>query len=241
MQWFKFRSYKLHYTDRGAAEAMVRQIDEFPSFFQPSTDRPFIIDGGANIGVSVLEWKTRWPGSQIICFEPDPYAFAALKRNIDVNDIPSVRCFNVALSDFEGESNFFGDISPQGDARGNSIDPAWGDREGTMKSIVKCKKLSPFIGDHVVSFLKLDIEGAEQRVLTEIAGQLAQIEALYIEIHQTDASDGYNSAIEIASMIEKSGFTIEADCRQEENALPAHLAAWQEKVGARQTQLIAWR
>jgi len=41
--------------------------------FEPTTTTPLIIDGGANIGVSVAYFKKAHPGSRIIAFEPDPH------------------------------------------------------------------------------------------------------------------------------------------------------------------------
>ena len=81
---------------------MIRASDEFPSFFEPRQSEPLIIDCGANIGVSVLEWKTRWPMSRIICFEPDPDAFRLLSLNMERNDIPGVQCIHAAVADFDG-------------------------------------------------------------------------------------------------------------------------------------------
>ena len=90
MQKMKFRGFKLFHDNHGSAESMVRQIDEFPSFFTPSGDQPLFVDCGANIGVSVLEWKTRWPQSRVICFEPDPFAFAILQKTSTIDRIPTL-------------------------------------------------------------------------------------------------------------------------------------------------------
>jgi FkbM family methyltransferase len=229
MQNMKFRGYKLFYTNRAAAESMVRQIDDFPSFFTPTGERPLIIDCGANIGVSMLEWKTRWPHAEVLCFEPDPFAFKALQKNVDANDIPGVKCVNAALADCDGTTILYGDISSSGDARGNSIDPAWADRGDQAKTTVSCKRLSAYL------------EGAEQRVITEIADHLPRVQAMYVEVHETDESRAYNSSEQIEQILKTAGFTIEAQSRYAEHALPAYLADWQDEVGARQTELLCWR
>lgn len=241
MQRMKFRGFKLFYENRSAAESMVRQIDEFPSFFTPTEERPLIVDCGANIGVSILEWKTRWPGSQVICFEPDPFAFKILHKNVEENDIPGVTCINAAVSDFDDTVTLYGDISAFGDARGNSIDAAWGKRMGSCQTSVVCKRLSRYIADRNVSFLKLDIEGAEQRVLMEIAGYLDRVQAIYVEVHETDASISYNSSAAIEHILRDAGFMIETERRYDKHALPEHLDSWQRSVGARQTQLLGYR
>jgi len=237
----KFRGYQLFHNNRDAAESMVRQIDEFPSFFTPVDERPLIIDCGANIGVSVLEWKTRWPGCQVICFEPDPFAFEILQKNIDTNDVPAVQCVNAAVWDSEATIPFYGDVSATGDARGNSAEAAWADREGSDQTSVKATRLSPYIADREVSFLKLDIEGAEQRVLNEISESLDRVAAIYVEVHETDETKDRNSAEQVERMLRAAGFTVESEPRYSEHALPQHLAEWQASSGAVLTQLLCWR
>ncbi len=241
MRKMKFRGYKLFHDNQEATEAMVRQIEEFPSFFTLRGDQPTIIDCGANIGVSVLEWKTRWPQSRVICFEPDPYAFALLERNVGENDIPGVKCVNAALSDFDGETTLYGDVSATADARGNSIDASWGDRDGSARVVVACKRLSPYIADREISFLKLDIEGAEQRVLQEIAAHLSGVEAIYVEVHETNDSIAYNSAAGIQKLLADANFKVESERRHGEHSLPADLDSWRRSVNATQTQLLCWR
>jgi len=50
--------------------------------FRSNNQRPFIIDGGANIGLSILYFKKIYPLSQIVAFEPDEKIFSVLQRNI---------------------------------------------------------------------------------------------------------------------------------------------------------------
>ncbi len=241
MQFIKFRGFKLHYANRSAAESMVRQIDEFPTYFTPRDDRPLIIDGGANIGVSMLYWKTLWPGAQIICFEPDPFTFKILQKNVDSADLPGITCIQAALAEFDGSTDFFGDISAQGDSRGNSIDAHWGARDGSSQTTVTCKRLSSFIAGREVAFLKLDVEGAEQRVLTESVDHLHRIQAIYVEVHETRHSLAYNSAAAIGRLLDENGFVLDSEARFYEHSLPPHLDDWRRSTGARQIQLRAWR
>lgn len=222
---------------------MCNQSEVFPSFFTPATERPLVIDCGANIGVTMLEWKHRWPGAEVICLEPDPHAFRLLQMNVDRNDIPAIRCINAAIGDAIGPVTLYGDISAGGDARGNSIDRGWGWRPGANEHTVRCCLLSQIINGRSVDFLKLDVEGVEERVLMEVAAadQLGRIAAIYVEAHETDATIQRNCAKRISGLLRDAGFEVEIEHRQQSHSLPASQRPWQGRVGARQTQLLCWR
>ncbi|QDV67959.1 31-O-demethyl-FK506 methyltransferase FkbM [Rosistilla carotiformis] len=237
----RFRGYRLHYTDLQAMESMCREADEFPAFFTPPSDDALFIDCGANIGVMMLECKRRWPQAKIVCFEPDPFAFAALQRNVDVNDLPGVRCIEAAVSDREGQATFYGALAATADGRGNSLNAGWAQRPGSTTQTVACRQLSKVIGDRQVDFLKLDIEGSEEAVLGEITDQLPQIQAIYVEVHETPATLAENSVEAITQQLNAAGFTVDAQQRAYEFALPPHLAQWQAAARPTQTQLLCWR
>lgn len=220
---------------------MVRAIDDFPSFFTPRQEFPLIIDCGANIGVSLLEWKTRWPMAKVICFEPDPDAFRLLQMNVHRNDIPSVRCIEAAVGGHDGTATLYGEIGRDSDSRGNSLRPEWGQRRGSQTVDVRCERLSPFIEKENVAFLKLDIEGAEESVIDEIGPYLSNVEAMYIEVHENDLLDDTNSLPRIVSKLRQVGMTVVEETRYQPHALPAKWDAWGHRYNARQTQLMCYR
>jgi FkbM family methyltransferase len=41
---------------------------------------PYIIDAGANIGLSIIYFKKKYPNSKIVAFEPDKLIFNILKK-----------------------------------------------------------------------------------------------------------------------------------------------------------------
>src|SRR5262249_54931953 len=47
--------------------------------FRCEREDPFIIDGGANIGLGILYFRKIFPRSRILAFEPDPKIFAILQ------------------------------------------------------------------------------------------------------------------------------------------------------------------
>lgn len=59
-------------------------------YFETKSSSPYIIDGGGNIGMSVLFFKYLYPSSRIAVFEPSPSIFEVLKKNIEINKLQGV-------------------------------------------------------------------------------------------------------------------------------------------------------
>lgn len=141
--------------------------------FNSEIENPLIIDGGSNIGLSVLYFKNIYPASRIICFEPDPNIFSILSENISNNDIDGITLIPAGLSSKEGECTFI-----QDGTSGGKIS----DIDNTIK--VNMTVLSNYL-DERVDFLKLNIEGEELAVLQEAtqSGKFRNIRELVIEYH----------------------------------------------------------
>ncbi len=237
----KFRGYKLFFENQQATDSMIRAAEDFPSFFSIENEFPLIIDCGANIGVSVLEWKYRWPTAKIICFEPDPFAFKLLEANINKNDLPGVTAIRAAISDQAGHSPLYGELHPGADGRGNSLRPEWGQRQGTLKTDVPCVKLANYLKDQQVDFLKIDIEGMEEAVLKDASPNLGNVQAAYIEVHGNNLLTKDNACSRIETILIEAGFSIESEPRFQRHALPEYLRGWQQRTNATQSQIICWR
>ena len=61
----------------GLKEIFIENI-----YKQILNDKPYIIDCGANIGMSIIYMKQLYPQAEIIAFEPDEINFDLLNRNI---------------------------------------------------------------------------------------------------------------------------------------------------------------
>lgn len=140
--------------------------------FNTQRPDPLIIDGGSNMGMSILHFKHVYPNARIIGFEPDPSIFLLLSENLARNKIIDVRLVNAGLAGEDGESCF----TPDGQAGGQISS------SGQVK--VRLERLSKYLWE-TVDFLKLNIEGAELDVLTEVteAGCLRNVRELVLEYH----------------------------------------------------------
>lgn len=166
-------NYKVRITD--GPNFYIQYKDEFVNgiyLFDAQRPDPLIIDGGSNMGMSILHFKHVYPQARIIGFEPDRSLFRLLSENVTNNRIDDVRLVNAGLAAEDGESGF----TPDGQAGGQL--------SGSGQVLVKMERLSKYLGEPV-DFLKLNIEGAELDVLAEAAaaGCLRNVRELVLEYH----------------------------------------------------------
>lgn len=141
--------------------------------FKATTDRPYILDCGANIGLSVIYFKQLYPQSIIVAFEADKSIFEILRRNVRSFGYDDVEFVNRAVWNGETELNFTSDGADGGRLSVPDDQPT---------QVVKTIRLRDHL-DHKIDFLKLDIEGAETAVLEDCADRLSNVESLFVEYH----------------------------------------------------------
>jgi FkbM family methyltransferase len=168
-------------------------------FFHADNDRPFILDCGSNIGMSVLFFKKIYPNARIVGFEPDPATFKKLTENVEQNHLHDVALHQCALSDKEGTIEFF-------HKQGSLVMSTLKERIDGQQIVVPARRLSTFITDSV-DLLKMDIEGAEEVVLPELAasGKLGLIKQMHIEYHHHIVGDADRMS-SILKLLEDAGF-----------------------------------
>lgn len=164
--------------------------------FKANRYNPFIIDCGANLGMSVIYFKQLYPDSSIIAFEADDYIFNFLEKNIESFGFKDVQLINKAVWNSEENLSFIVEGGAGGRLEKETL-------EGKYKN-VPCTSLKKYLIGKKVDFLKIDIEGAEYEVLKDCEGELKNVDCMFIEYHSMPAKEQNLHAI--LDIVQKAGF-----------------------------------
>jgi FkbM family methyltransferase len=133
--------------------------------FSSDCPEPFIVDCGSNIGMSILYFKRLYPNARIIGFEPDFRTFQTLRHNIEANGLTGVSLFNAALAGSKGTISFYHKPMFPGSPTMSVI-------KQNLPGVAETHVASDLLSNHIsegVDLLKLDVEGAEDEVVEEMA------------------------------------------------------------------------
>lgn len=199
-----FRDAQIAYQDISRLWTIIDELlikEEY--YFETDNSKPYIIDGGANIGLAVYYFKKKFPLCKILAFEPSEEAFSILKQNILVNKWENVEALPYAL-DLEKETRIL--YVPINDCLGASLTKRpyeYNDDEQVKKEYITTQRLNDFI-DSDVDFLKLDVEGVETRIIRELGNKLKQVKHIFLEYHYGNMVED-NNLLELLSLLEKQG------------------------------------
>jgi len=155
---------------------------------------PYIIDCGANIGLSIIYLKEKYNDAHILAFEPDKKNYQLLQKNINSFNLENVTIEEKAVwildteLSFKNEGNMGSRIDINSESNSTSV------KAVRLKSLLHRK----------VDFLKIDIEGAEYAVLNDIKESLFTVENMFLEYHGSFKQN--NELIEIFQIIHQAGF-----------------------------------
>lgn len=201
-----FSDAVLEFKDKKSLNILIEEIifkEDY--YFETSTNKPRIIDAGANFGLAVYYFKRLFPFSEIIAFEPDPHLSNILLKNIQDNNFTNVTVMQTALSNRNGIQTFYS----------NNIDTMAGSL--TKRAIknnlefndieVKCERLSEYL-KQPIHYLKLDIEGAEDIVLFEAQHLLHNVQHIFCEYHQLSECEDQDRLLKILNILKGEGFKV---------------------------------
>lgn len=172
----KFSKYSIDIPDTLSFLGQYKELFINQNYYFSSSDQsPTIIDCGSNIGMSIIYFKSIYPFANIYGFEPDPYLYNILKKNLKKNKIYDVKLSESAVWTNEKIINFLSDGADGGHISETSVN---------TKIKIKSTRLKNFLDKfQKIDLLKLDIEGSETDVLLDCSESLKKIDNLFVEYH----------------------------------------------------------
>ncbi len=170
-----FLNKKIYFIDNASYLFILDEIFNKEIYkFKAKNETPYIIDAGANIGLSVIYFKQLYPNAEIVAFEPDEKVFDVLEKNINSFELNNIKLIKKGLWNEETILRFH---SEGADAGRLAI-------ETDVKEVVEIQttRLREFL-NKPVDMLKIDIEGAEIKVLEDCQDLLHNVEHLFVEYH----------------------------------------------------------
>lgn len=161
--------------------------------FRAAVPSPVIIDAGANIGLASIAFLQQYPGARIVALEPDPQICRLLTVNLQAHGAESVQILNCAAWDAD-ESLLF--AQDQADAGRVGLCGQVRVQGLRFRTLLEQQKR--------VDFLKMDIEGAEVRVLLDCESALDRVEHLFVEYHSSVGQAQQLS--QLLGVLQRSGF-----------------------------------
>jgi FkbM family methyltransferase len=160
-----------------------------------------ILDLGSNIGLTIAHYATMYPDAKIFGVELDRDNFQVCTRNIEPYcERCSVQwgaawCHNGRVR-YEGDAEWGYRVQPSSvNDIGRSV-PAF-----TVNTLIEA------IGAPIVDFVKMDVEGAEEVLLSTSAAWLRRVRCIKVEIHAPYSTESCVAALR------RLGFDCELDQR----------------------------
>jgi FkbM family methyltransferase len=196
---YTFKNFKVAYKRPYELLHTYREIFEKEIYrFSAPVNNPLIIDVGANIGMSMLYFKQLYPAAQLMVFEPDENNFQLLSQNCQQNGLQNVQLHKAAVWIHNGTISFEAKESEASHIEEVTEDGA---------NQVACVRLADILqAQKKIHFLKMDIEGAEYKVVQDAAPQLHKVDNFFLEYHGK-ADETYKLA-DLFVILKAAGFAM---------------------------------
>lgn len=158
-----------------------------------------ILDLGANIGMGTISLACQFPDAEFICVEPDSRNLEKLKVNLSSNNVKAEIIAAAVGSEVGTTSLRFGQ-NPTCSAI--EFSPMHELENSMVVNLITVQKIIELFDWPSIDLVKIDIEGAEDELLSHTAEWLSCTGALVLEIHPNTTAE------KIQSYIKKFGFSL---------------------------------
>jgi len=181
-------------TKIGKSEIWYENSDEFYElkkeifgencyYIELEKEDPYIIDLGAHIGMTVVYFKTLFPQSRILAFEPIPDNFKLLQKNVEENQLSEVELVQAVVAPKSGNLRIQEPIGEGAWKSGAGIIPkGWKGIQTNREIKVEAVGIEELLREKI-DLLKMDIEGMEYEIVRNMGPNIRNIANMIIEVH----------------------------------------------------------
>lgn len=203
-------------------EGVYHPIEWLYDLYHPS-DGIVVFDIGACEGKSAIFYNIRFPNAQLYAFEPVPSNFEWIQKN--TLSYPSIQCFQVALSNENGEATFHLSSGTPPDAKadqqvnyGNKSSSLFAPKLHTSthpwltfekKITVPTRRLADFCQERNISkinFIHIDVQGAELMVLEGADSLIKSIDCIWMEVEEIELYQDQPLKIDVEKFMNRHHF-----------------------------------
>ena len=163
--------------------------------------RSVFFDIGANFGYySVLLASRVGAECTVHAFEPNPPTFERLQRNAGLNSLSNVKTYCLGFSDVSGSAAV---IEPAGNSGATHLVEGAGVELTTLDRFCQVRQIRR------LDFIKIDVEGFEEKVLAGAAETLARFKPIIvIELNPGTLKRAGSSVQRVAALLGEHGYTL---------------------------------
>lgn len=197
-------------------------------YFKTKTARPYIVDCGAHIGISVLYFKSLFPNAKIVAFEPNPYSFQLLSQNIKQNHLQSITAVNKAVGVKSTPIKFTIPQDPSSwSIDSTSVDSLKSQTYKLRQVSVESTDLNKYLTSQI-DLLKLDVQGLETKVMISISRNLSKVHNIKLEYHGklTESTNNLDQILSILNSNFSSVWATQAGQRIDLQTALGHDLKW---------------
>jgi FkbM family methyltransferase len=183
------------------------------------------LDLGASAGFfTIIGARRVGPGGQTIAVDPDPFNCAHVRAQAELNGLTNCVVIEAAAADRAGSARFA--LNAPGESTGHLADDAEPVTAGVDVTTTTVDDICQALGR--VALVKVDVEGAEVRVLRGATRTLATLRpAWLLEVHSPELGR------EVRRIMTDAGYrftTLSGEPLAESGALPHHSVALHSEV-----------
>lgn len=229
MQSAKLGPYTVYFDNSEEYHRIKREIWGANGYYEELPDEtPTILDIGAHIGLATLYFKKLYPQARIVAVEPVPENALLLKKNIFENQLENVEVYEEAVADHGGEETMYIDAQGKWRSVASVHRGAWTGDQESREITVTCQPLAHYLKAYNPDLVKLDVEGAEERIIVSAKDYLKLAKRYIIEFHPVQGA----GMERIVKTLTDQGFTTQV-------VQGGRVVPWQKAWGL--SLIRAWR